>query len=165
MARRKLPWTIIASAAIAGASFVAVANYVSGVRNLPLENDRGPAQVSDITPPNRQDDPGSQKPIDHGTKHNSERVSAEALNSAVQKAGYDGVRVLGVEVSNGIATIDMNSGFVDTLGSSGEGELLDVLRTSLAKHPSVKSMQIRIDGEIQKTLGHTDLSSPLSVRS
>jgi hypothetical protein len=91
-------------------------------------------------------------------------VTQVDLNQAVKNAGFESARVVGLQIENHIATVDMNSAIIDTLGSSGEGELIDTLKLALKKDKRVRHFQIRIDGEVQKTLGHTDLSSPVSVR-
>ena len=166
--RRSFPWAIIATAAVAGASFVGIASYVNGNRNQPLGTDEVPISVQDVTPtasndPNhKQGSEGTHSSNDH---HQSvERVTASELNGAVKAAGFENARVIGLEIDGSTAIVDMNPGIVDTLGSTGEAELVETLKKSLSKDKRVKNFQIRINGEIQRTLGHGDLSSPVSVR-
>ncbi len=166
--RRSFPWTIIATAAVAGASFVGIASYVNGNRTQPLAGEEIPLAIQDVTPPT----PDQVKPRDENSgshptvKHDQivERVTASALNRAVKNAGFDNARVIGLDVENHTATVDMNSAIIDSLGSTGESELLETLKNALSKDKRVKNFQIRIDGEVQKTLGHSDLSAPISVR-
>lgn len=165
--RRNFPWTIIATAAVAGASFVGIANYVNGNRTQPLPGEEIPLAVQDVTPsgpttPQKTDDG---KPSTH-TQHSqtADHVSASQLNAAVKDTGLDNARVIGVEVTDHTAFVDMNSGIIDTLGSTGESELIETLKRALSKDKRVRTFQIRVDGEVQKTLGHSDLSEPVPVR-
>ena len=165
--RRSFPWTILATAAVAGASFVGIASYVNGNRTQSLPSDDVPVSVQDVTPgegtgkthSSAQGDENTNKP-----SHAGMWVTQADLNLAVKNAGFESARVIGLQIENNIATVDMNSGIIDTLGSSGEAELIDTLKLTFKKDKRVKHFQIRIDGELQKTLGHTDLSSPVSVR-
>lgn len=165
--RRSFPWTIVATAAVAGASFVGIASYVNGNRTQALPTDEVPVSVQDVTPKSQglknnsdpAEDPKTSKP-----NQTTERVTANDLGRAVKDAGFENARVLGMDIDNHTAIIDMNSAIIDSLGSSGEADLLDTLKAALKKDKRLKDFQIRIDGEIQKTLGHTDLSSPVSIR-
>ncbi|MEI7577907.1 MAG: hypothetical protein WCK51_13525 [Armatimonadota bacterium] len=167
--RRSFPWTIIATAAVAGASFVGIASYVNGNRTKPLVSDEAPISVTDVTPATSAGSTGGKgQKNENGSEHrdlvSSDHVTTGDLNRAVKGKGLDNARVIGLDVENGTAVVDMNSAIIDSLGSTGEAELIESLRTALSKDKRVKNFQIRVDGEIQKTLGHTDLSSPVSVR-
>jgi hypothetical protein len=165
--RRSFPWTIIATAAVAGASFVGIASYVNGNRTQALPSEDVPIAVQDVTPktdsvankPTRNDDGGS-----GDASQLVERVTSTDLNRAVKNAGFENARVLGLDLDGTTAIVDMNSAIIDSLGSTGEAELIEALKAALKKDKRVKAFQIRIDGEIQKTLGHSDLSSPVLVR-
>jgi len=165
--RRSFPWTILATAAVAGASFVGIASYVNGNRTQSLQSDEVPVSVQDVTPGGGTAKTHSSAQGDEHMNTPSEAdmwVTQVDLNQAVKNAGFESARVVGLQIQNHIATVDMNSAIIDTLGSSGEGELIDTLKLALKKDKRVRHFQIRIDGEVQKTLGHTDLSSPVSVR-
>ena len=162
--RRSFPWTILATAAVAGASFVGIASYVNGNRTQSLASDEVPVSVQDVTPAGGSMTTKSDRQNTTKSSQSDLWITEVDLNQAVKEAGFESVRVIGLEVDNHIATVDMNPGIIDTLGSSGEGELIETLKLALRKDKRVKHFQIRIDGELQKTLGHTDLSSPVSVR-
>lgn len=167
--RRSFPWTILATAAVAGASFVGIASYVNGNRTQQFASDEAPISVQDVTPSTSAGSTGGKnqtqdKNSDDRDLTLSDRITPRELNRTLKAKGLENARVIGLDVEDGTAVVDMNSAIIDSLGSTGESELIDSLKTTLAKDKRINNFQIRVDGEIQKTLGHTDLSSPVSVR-
>jgi len=167
--RRNFPWTIVATAAVAGASFVGIASYVGGNRTMSLSAEETPIAVTDVTPKGDGQANGANNGTHQGgTAHQSgtdaAAITAGKINDAIKSGGFENARVLGIDIVDHTAIVDMNSGIVDTLGSTGEAELIETLKSALSKDKRVNNFQIRVDGEIQRTLGHSDLSAPVPVR-
>lgn len=69
-----------------------------------------------------------------------------------------------VEVSDGLATVDLDSGFLKNFvgGSTGEEFLVGSVVDTLTNFPEVKQVKFLVDGqEIETLSGHMDLSTPL----
>lgn len=74
-------------------------------------------------------------------------------------------RLLGVEVSEGLATVDFREELRSKHlgGSSGELMTLYSLVNSLTEVPEIKQVQIQINGEnLDSLAGHVDLTHPLT---
>ena len=152
--RRSFPWTILATAAVAGASFVGIASYVNGNRTQSLPSDEVPVSVQDVTPAGGSMTTKLDRQNTTKSSQSDLWITEVDLNQAVKEAGFESVRVIGLEVDNHIGVAEVNT----------PSELIETLKLALRKDKRVKHFQIRIDGELQKTLGHTDLNSPVSVR-
>lgn len=73
-------------------------------------------------------------------------------------------RLIGIEVSNGIAKVNFSSSLKKDFvgGSTGETLLIASLVNTLTEFPEIKSVQLLIDGKAVETLaGHMDLSNPI----
>lgn len=77
-----------------------------------------------------------------------------------------GTRLLGVDVKDGVATVDFSREFRDNFkgGSEGEALLLTVITKTLQQFDEVKTVRLLVEGKPLETLGHADLSEPLDVR-
>ncbi len=77
-----------------------------------------------------------------------------------------GTKLLGVEVTDGLARVDFSREFRDnfTGGSEGEALTIQVILRTMAQFDEVKKVQILVDGKPLDTLGHAELSEPLDVR-
>ncbi len=76
----------------------------------------------------------------------------------------DGPAVLGVDVRDHIAVLDMNQAFVDHgYGSSQEGQLVEAMQIVYGQFPDVEKIQFMCNGQPIDSLGHLELSAPLPV--
>lgn len=107
-----------------------------------VESDGSPIEMARIKLVEQGDDPDLVNPIPKGTK------------------------LLGVEVTNGLAKVDFSHEFRDnfTGGSEGEALIIQVILRTMAQFDEVKKIQILVDGKPLDTLGHAELSEPLDVR-
>ena len=78
-------------------------------------------------------------------------------------AGLPDVRCLGVQVKDNVALIEFTKELQDGVGSMQEGEFVKMLQVGFGQFPDVKKFQILIDGKPIDSLGHLDLSEPISV--
>jgi hypothetical protein len=170
MRQRNFPWAIIAAAAVAGAGFAGVANYVrhdaakpsvaggpdTDVTGGTLGKDalsgsnNAPVKIVDANNPDLQ--------VTKGSK-------VAALTKALKEKTFDlkGIRVLDVTVDNGNAIVDMNNAVRYGWGSEEESEFISTMKETLAKYDTIKTFQIRVDGEILKYLSHFEIN-PVTVR-
>ena len=173
MKNRNFPWAIIAAAAVAGAGFAGVANYVRSEGEKPNINvpiDEGTTSVSigkdALSGDNNNEPPMKNHEDTNNESHQKARVSkVDTLNKAIQDKNYNqkGIRVLDVTVDNGNAIIDMNNAVRYNWGSEEEADFINTMKDSLDKFSSIKTFQIRVDGEILKTLSHFEVD-PVTVR-
>jgi hypothetical protein len=173
MNNRNFPWAIIAAAAVAGAGFAGIASYVRQDSKSTLQvnqNDDGTGSTTVITDPLSGDHSKSGDTSKNGGETNQERQAVRtskvnALNDAFKAKSFDqkGIRVLDVTVDNGNAIVDMNDPVRYNWGSEEESEFIRLMADTLAKFDSVKTFQIRVDGEILKTLSHFEID-PVKVR-
>jgi Sporulation and spore germination len=177
MNNRNFPWAIIAAAAVAGAGFAGIATYVRQNQADPvlvknsIDNPNGGTggtvekdSLSGDTNSVNGEGPskGSGKPENHQVNRISK---VDTLNKAIKNANYSqkGIRVLDVTVENGNAIIDMNAAVQDSWGSEAEAKFIDTMRDALTPFNSIKTFQIRVDGQILKTLSHFEVD-PVTVR-
>ncbi len=83
--------------------------------------------------------------------------------SVLKEDRVEGVRVMGVELRNGVAVINFSNGIDEGMGSMQEGAFLNALKAGFGQFPEVKTIQIYQDGEPLDSLGHIDLTDPISV--
>jgi spore germination protein GerM len=72
--------------------------------------------------------------------------------------------VKSVRVEDGIAYVDFNKEFPESLnvGSSGEALVISAIVNTLTEFPEIQKVQILIEGEKRESLaGHLDISQPL----
>ncbi len=77
-----------------------------------------------------------------------------------------GTKLLGVDVTDGLAKVDFSREFKANFagGSEAEGLIIQVIVRTMAQFDEVKKVQILVDGKPIDSLGHADLSEPLDVR-
>jgi hypothetical protein len=75
----------------------------------------------------------------------------------------DGVRLLSVDVHDGVANLYFNSAFNRTFGSSDEQIILQGVGRSLGQFSEIQSMRFFADGEPVETIGNVELSEPIPV--
>ena len=170
MRQRNFPWAIIAAAAVAGAGFAGVANYVS--HDTAKQNIAG-GPDTDITGGTLGNDSlsgtnGSPSKRIDGNNPDLQAIKGskvEALTKAFKAKTFDlkGIRVLDVTVDNGNAIVDMNNAVRYGWGSEEESEFINTMKETLAKFDTIKTFQIRVDGEILKYLSHFEVN-PVTVR-
>jgi hypothetical protein len=176
MKNRNFPWAIIAAAAVAGAGFGGVANYVRHESPMPSNGGKIDGDQSGVTvgkdalsgdhKPTNSSETNSNNPDEGNNSSRALRTSkVDALNKAIRAKTYDqkGIRVLDVTVENGNAIVDMNDPVRYNWGSEEEADFIKLMADTLAEFPSVKTFQIRVDGEILKTLSHFEVD-PVKVR-
>jgi hypothetical protein len=164
MSKRNFPWAIIAAAAVAGAGFAGVATYVrgEGTDKVIVAQQGGSGKTTVVK------DPLSGTGVDQGS-NNTEgtanpqivKVSkVDTLNRAIKDKTFNqkGIRVLDVTVeNNGNAIVDMNDPVRYNWGSEEESEFINMMKDILGKFSDIKSFQIRVDGEILKSLSHFEI--------
>ncbi len=97
------------------------------------------------------------------------KAAVEALTAGTTEKGLigifpQGVKVLGVDVKDGLATVNFSRELVDKFvgGSTGEEMLVFSLTNTLTEFPEVQKVQITVEGKHIDTLsGHLDTSVPL----
>jgi hypothetical protein len=187
MSKRSFPWSVVAAAAIAGASFVGIASYVDGVRKQPIQESVEVSPSTSIQTSN-DDDQSISKRRNEDSSQGSVRIvgrdrnedpelsgdrksvpkggsaKVTAINESLKGIGYKEIRATGVSVDKGNAVIDMNPAVQGGFGSSQEADFIEILKKSLSQFPDVKTFQIRVDGQVLDTLGHSEMIEPIPVR-
>ena len=170
MKQRNFPWAIIAAAAVAGAGFAGVANYVrhdspkAGAMSISDDGSTGGTVGKDAL--SGSNGSGANNAQSASNDPQVGRVSkVDSLNKAIRAKTFDqkGIRVLDVTVENGNAIVDMNNSVRYNWGSEEESEFLKMMKDVLGKFDSIKTFQIRVDGEILKSLSHFEVD-PVKVR-
>ena len=170
MKQRNFPWAIIAAAAVAGAGFAGVANYVrhdstkTGAMSSSDDGSTGGTVGKDAL--SGSNGSGANNAQSASNDPQVGRVSkVDSLNKAIRAKTFDqkGIRVLDVTVENGNAIVDMNNSVRYNWGSEEESEFLKMMKDVLGKFDSIKTFQIRVDGEILKSLSHFEVD-PVKVR-
>ena len=165
MKNRSFPWAIIAFAAVAGAGLAGVASYVNTHSPKPVDvsTHEQPGEVVATNAPNHRDD---QKSTEANNVPVVEPIDkAEALSKALKAKNYGEFRVLRVTVEDkGNAIIDMNNRLLQGMGSEAEADFIDTVKSAMAQFKDVNTFQIRVDGEILKSLSHFEMLDPVPVR-
>ena len=173
MRNRNFPWAIIAAAAVAGAGFAGVANYVrhdskSSVQAGQTVDENGKTTIiNDSLSGTNRPSTDATNSASGGNDHQGVKGSkVDALNKAIKDKSFNekGIRVLDVTVeNNGNAIVDMNDPVRYNWGSEEESEFIKMMTDTLAQFESIKTFQIRVDGETLKTLSHFEID-PVKVR-
>lgn len=165
MKNRSFPWALIAAAAVAGAGLAGVATYVKANSGTPV-GVQAPEDPGVVV--QRNDNGEIQKPPKNDEANNApidQKVSkTDTLNKALRAKNYSEFRVLNIVVENGNAIIDFNKDLLGGMGSGAESEFIEIIRTTLAKFDDVKTFQIRVEGQILKSLSHFEMLEPVPVR-
>jgi hypothetical protein len=90
----------------------------------------------------------------------SKKFIAEAV---VRDVNLQNVKVLGVEVRHGVAVINFGGDIDSGMGSQQEGQFLTELEKGLGQFPEVRRIEIDKEGQPLDSLGHIDLTEPISV--
>ncbi|MGH2787487.1 MAG: GerMN domain-containing protein [Actinomycetota bacterium] len=85
-----------------------------------------------------------------------EGPSAEEKAVGVHGAVPEGVELLGLDIDDGTAIVDLSAEFENTnMGTSGESLLLEQLAWTLTQFPTVDRVRVKIDGEFKDHyMGH-----------
>ena len=170
MKQRNFPWAIIAAAAVAGAGFAGVANYVrhdvakTGAMSSSDDGSTGGTVGKDAL--SGSNGSGANNAQSASNDPQVGQVSkVDSLNKAIKAKTFDqkGIRVLDVTVENGNAIVDMNNSVRYNWGSQEESDFLSMMKDVLGKFDSINTFQIRVDGEILKSLSHFEVD-PVKVR-
>jgi len=95
-------------------------------------------------------------------------VLEELLNGPVaefEESLPDGSTVNSVAINNDLATVDMNSAFVQALPTGSSAEMLavySIVNTVAANFPQISAVKLTVDGIEAAHLQHLDLSGPLT---
>lgn len=100
------------------------------------------------------------RPVPDNTKPEVFAVQAFLNMSKVTDAD---VRVLDVDVRNGLATISLNGAFAAGYGTDDESVLLAGISRALGQFPAIEKVEFYVDGVKLDTLGHIELVEPLPV--
>jgi hypothetical protein len=87
------------------------------------------------------------------------------VNEFLRESGLqDGsVKLLAIDLRDGVAKLDFEGPFGQGLGSLEEGTLLMGLRAALGQFPDVSRIEVYVDSVRVEELGHIDLAEPQSV--
>lgn len=171
--KTSFPWSIVAAAAIAGASFAGIAGYVQTVRKEPLEPKVMGAKMSDTVSGSSEDQGSQSNGEENSSRGGSERNSKSrqitlsrmsSLKSSLDDAGFKKIRVLGVDVVEGNAIIDLSPSVRSGFGSAEEAQFLEAIKSGLNKFKDIKTFQLRVDGQILDALSHVEIGEPNPVR-
>jgi hypothetical protein len=77
--------------------------------------------------------------------------------------GNKDARAVGVDLHNGLATIDFSPEFGDTTGTMDEATILNGILTTLGQFSDIDKVQFRVNGKPMDSLGNIDLSTPQNV--
>lgn len=165
------PWSLVAAAAVAGASFAGVAGYVQNVRKQPLEASATPATKA-LQNPENQDQQSNQSSEENASRGGSERNSKRqivitrmaCLRQSLEESGFKRIRVLGIDTVQGNAIIDLSPSVRSGFGSSEEAQFLDAIKSGLSRFKEIKTFQLRVDGQILDALSHSEVGEPTPVR-
>jgi hypothetical protein len=104
-------------------------------------------------------------------KHESDVPAGEdprlfALNHFLRESKIvpDDAKVVGIEVKDGLALVDVSPSFNQTYGTFDEEALLKGIRATLAQFKDIDKVQFFVEGKVVSTLGNVDLSEPIPVR-
>jgi hypothetical protein len=76
----------------------------------------------------------------------------------------EGAKVLGVDVRNRTALLELNSAFVDHgFGSTEEGQVVEALQRVMGQFDDIDKVQLMHSGEPIDSLGHIDLGEAIPV--
>ena len=170
MSKRNFPWAIVAAAAVAGAGFAGVANYVQHEGKNPsqvAQDNGGPGTTTVGKDPlsGNGGDQGANNATSASTNQVQKVSKVDTLNKAIKEKTFDqkGIRVLDVTVEKGNAIVDMNDPVRYNWGSQEESEFISMMKDSLGQFSDINTFQIRVDGEILKSLSHFEID-PVKVR-
>ena len=72
-------------------------------------------------------------------------------------------KALGIDLHNGIASVDFNQAFEESYGSMDEATLLQGIESVLGQFPDIDKVEFRIEGRTMQTTGNIDLTQPQDV--
>ena len=158
--KKHLPWSLFATCAVATAAFVGIANYVQSVRTKPIED------------PTSHLSQNQGIKMDLSVKVDDSNLSLTELQSSITKlvgkdladSGFSRIRILGSEISDNNAILDVNSAILSGFGSEEESQFLEVIKKSLSKYSTVNTFQLRLDGKVLDALSHVEIGEPNPVR-
>ena len=78
-----------------------------------------------------------------------------------------GTRLLGLNVKNGLATVNLSREFRDNFagGSEEEGATIGAILRTLGQFSEIKRVQFLVEGKPIDTLGHIDISGPQDINA
>lgn len=160
--KKSFPWSLIAAAAVAGAVFAGVTQFVNGDRNQTASSLNEMANVPSVPKSGSNSGRAEVKVGKSGQELRAQQ--AKVVDDAIHEIGFENVRVLSVEVVGKNAILDMNTAVTEGFGSGSEAEFLAAIRKSLTKFPEIDTFQIRVDGQMIESLGHVDFVEPKPVK-
>ncbi|MDW8290088.1 MAG: GerMN domain-containing protein [Armatimonadota bacterium] len=107
------------------------------------------------------------KPVPVGEGEDPLRVALEHLLITRDTPFPQGTRLLGVNVTEGVAEVNFSRELIDNFpgGSTTEAWIVESLRKTLAQFSDVERARILVEGKPIDTIGeHIDLSQPIAVR-
>lgn len=103
---------------------------------------------------------------------NDEELITAAVEALQKDAGEDAVslwkpiKVLSVELKDGVATVDVQIPDEARLGAPGELLVIETLQKTLFQFEFVKAVDILVGGEaVESLMGHVDLEHPMTKAS
>jgi len=84
-------------------------------------------------------------------------------DKCLKEANVDDVKILSVDVNNGVAVLNFDKQIDSGMGSEQEASFLKALQVSFGQFANIRSIQIEKDNEPVDTLGSIDVSKPLNV--
>lgn len=93
-----------------------------------------------------------------------ELIKGPGANKALAPTMPSGTKLRGIDIRDGVATVDFSREFIDNHWGGSSGELLTVYSVVdvLTQFPTVKQVQFLVEGQKVETLaGHMDLAKPV----
>ncbi|HZH97334.1 MAG TPA: GerMN domain-containing protein [Fimbriimonadaceae bacterium] len=97
---------------------------------------------------------------------NGQDAPVYVVNSFLRESKVYGsdVRLLSIDIRDGVAHLYFNEGFSGTQGTEDEQTVIQGISASLAQFPEIKKALFYANGEQVKSIGSIDLTEPLDVR-
>jgi len=105
--------------------------------------------------------PAGENPAEIALRHLIEEGDNAGLANPIPR----GTRLLGLEIKDGLATVNLSREFSDNFsgGSEGEGLVVGVILRTLGQFPEIERVRLLVEGRPLETLGHLDLSGEMDV--
>lgn len=113
--------------------------------------------------PRRQEVPAGENAIETAMRSLVTQGSGKDMSNPIP----EGTRLLGLDVRDGLATVNFSKEFVENFkgGSTGEALVIGTILRTLGQFPEVRQVRILVEGKAIESLGHLDLSVPLDVNA
>ncbi|MBN9500972.1 MAG: hypothetical protein BGO01_06200 [Armatimonadetes bacterium 55-13] len=136
-------------------------------RHVKPKSDKGEIRESKVTlisPSREGDDLKLHK--SEGTLPEGENAMVYSVNHFLKESQIvpEDAKVVGVQVKDRVALMDVTPSFNQTYGAFDEQTLIQGICASLAQFKEIDKVQFFCEGKVVETLGNVDLTEPISIR-